>query len=180
MNLRLGPIILVAVALLGCREKPPAPPAPPRAPAAGAEIALFQIGQSEAAVQTAIAAVPNFRQPDGAESAALRAGEKVSTLEAQATRPAADRPAAMRFRFEERNLVQAELTYRAADAAARGALYDRLLGGVAGAYAKTTNHVGDNGDRSAWLHGPNHMLLVHEARANPRDVTVRMSPPVLR
>lgn len=170
--------LLAAAALLGCRDKPAA--RPPPAPAAGAEIALFQIGQSEAAVQTAIAAVPNFRQPDGAGSAALRAGEKVSTLEAQATRPAADRPAAMRFRFEERHLIQAELTYRAADAAARGALYDRLLNGLAGGATHATNQVLDWGGRVAWLHVSNRLLVVHEARADARDVTVRMSAPVFR
>ena len=178
MNLRLCLIAFVAAALLGCREKPAA--RPPPAPAAGAEIALFQIGQSEASVQQALAAIPNFQKPDGTGSAALRAGEKVSTLEAQAARPAADRPVAMRFRFEERNLVQAELTYRANDAAARGALYDRLRDGLAGGATHATNQVLDWGGRVAWLHVSNRLLVVHEARADARNVTVRMSPPVFQ
>ena len=178
MNLRLCLIAFVAAALLGYREKPAASTA--RKPAAGAEIALFQIGMSEGAVQDAIPAIPNFKRPDGAGFLVVAYGDGHSGLEAKPQRIEEGRPQRMRFTFEAQQLMQAELTYRAADAAARGALYDRLLGGVAGAYAKTTNHVGDNGDRSAWLHGPNHMLLVHEARANPRDVTVRMSPPVFR
>ena len=178
MNLRLCLIAFVAAALLGCREKPAASTA--RKPAPGAEIALFQIGMSEDAVQDAIPAIPNFKRPAGAGFVVVGYSDGRSGLEAKPQRVEEGRPQRMRFSFEAQQLVQAELTYRAADAAARGALYDRLLGGVAGAYAKTTNHVGDNGDRSAWLHGSDHMLLVHEARANPRDVTVRMSPPVLR
>ena len=178
MNLRLCLIAFVAAALLGCREKPAASTA--REPAAGAEIGLFQIGMSEDAVQDAIPAIPNFKRPAGARFLVVAYGDGRSGLEAKPQRVEEGRPQRIRFTFEAQQLVQAELTYRAADAAARDALYDRLLGGVADACAKTTNHVGDNGDRSAWLHGPNHMLLVHEARANPRDVTVRMSPPVLR
>lgn len=170
--------LLASAALCGCRENPSAQTPPP--PAAGAEIALFQIGQSEETVQTAIAAVPNFRRPDGAGFAAIRAGEKVSTVEAQAARPAADRPMAMRFRFEARNLVQAELTYRANDAAERGALYDRLLGGLAGGAAHATNQILDWGGRVAWLHVSNRLLVVHEARADARAVAIRMSPPVFQ
>jgi len=170
--------LLAAAALCGCRENPSAQTPP--APAAGAEIALFQIGQSEETVQNAIAAVPNFRRPAGAGFAVIRIGEKVSILEAQAASPAPDRPVSMRFRFEARNLVQAELTYRADDAAARGALYDRLLGGVASSYARSTNRVLDWGGRAAWLHAPNHMLLVHESRADARAVTLRTSPPVFK
>ena len=180
MNIRLGFIAFAAAALLGCREKPPAPPAPPPPPAAGAEIALFQIGQSEENVQNAIAAIPNFRRPDGAGFVVTRIDKTVSTLEAQAARPAPDCPVSMRFRFEARNLVQAELTYRAPDAAARAELFDRLLGGVAGSYARSTNHVLEWGGRTAWLHAPNHMLLVYEPRADARAVTLRMSPPVFK
>ena len=179
-NTRLCLLLFGAAALLGCREKPPASPAPPPAPAAGAEIALFQIGQSEEAVQNAITAIPNFRRPDGAGFVVIRIDKTVSTLEAQAARPAPDCPVSMRFRFEARNLVQAELTYRAPDAAARAELFDRLLGGVAGSYARSTNHVLEWGGRTAWLHAPNHMLLVYEPRADARAVTLRMSPPVFQ
>ncbi|NCD22190.1 MAG: hypothetical protein EOL90_04530 [Spartobacteria bacterium] len=167
------------VVLGGCREKPAAAPTP--APAAGMEIALFQLGQSEEEVQNAVATIPNFRRPGGAGFIVVRTGEQVSTLDAQAASPAPDRPVAMHFRFETRRLVQAELTYRADDAAARGALYDRLLAGVAPAYAQSANHVlGGGGGRAAWLHAPNHMLLVFEPRADARAVTLRTSPPVFR
>ncbi len=70
--------LLAAAALCGCRENPSAQTPP--APAAGAEIALFQIGQSEETVQNAIAAVPNFRRPAGAGFAVIRIGEKKVVL----------------------------------------------------------------------------------------------------
>ncbi|MGD9611459.1 MAG: hypothetical protein AB7V22_00995 [Kiritimatiellia bacterium] len=177
MKFRVLLLLLAGAVFGGCREKPPAPPPPP---AAGAEIALFRLGLSEDDVQQGVRAVPNFRRPDGAGFHVSRTGEIVSTLEAQPASFAADRPVAMRFRFETRRLVQAELTYRAPDAAARGALYDRLLAGVAGAYAQSTNHVLGWGGRAAWLHAPSHMLLVFEPRADARAVTLRMSPPVFK
>ncbi|MGD9612999.1 MAG: hypothetical protein AB7V22_08850 [Kiritimatiellia bacterium] len=179
MKFRVLLLLLAGAALGGCREKPAAPPPPPP-PAAGAEIALFRLGLSEDDVQQGVRAVPNFRRPDGAGFHVSRTGEIVSSLEAQAASFAADRPVAMRFRFETRRLVQAELTYRADDAAARGALYDRLLAGVAGAYAQSTNHVLDGGGRAAWLHAPDHLLLIYESRSDERAVTLRTSAPVFR
>lgn len=180
MHFRLGLLILVAAAMLGCRDKPSADPAPPPTPAAGAEIALFQIGQSEESVQNAMAAIPNFRRPDGTGFAVVRTGEAVSALEARAAGPATDRPVSMRFRFEARSLAQAELTYWADDAAARAGLYDRLRGGLAGSYARSTEQTIHGGGRAIWLHAPGHMLLVHESRSDPRAVSVRMTSPIFQ
>ena len=178
-NARLCLVLFGAAALLGCRDKPIAPPPPP-APAAGLETTLFRIGMSEDDVQAAVRAVPNYRNPDGAGFAVARAGNDRSRLEAKPGRPEEDRPAVMRFSFEARQLIQAELTYQAPDAAARAALYDRLLGGVAGSYARSTNRVLEWGGRTAWLHAPDHMLLVYESRADERAVTLRTSPPVFK
>lgn len=179
MNLRLCLIAFAAATLLGCRDKPAGPPPPPP-PAAGMEIALFRIGQSEDDVQNGVRAVPNYRHPDGSGFLVTRIGETRSRLEATPWRLEADRPVSMRFVFEARQLIQTELTYRAPDAAARAELFDRLLGGVAGSYARSTNHVLEWGGRTVWLHAPNHMLLVYEPRADARAVTLRMSPPVFK
>ena len=179
MNLRLCLIAFAAAALLGCRDKPAAPPPPPE-PAAGLETTLFRIGMSEDGVQAAVRAVPNYRNPAGAGFAVVRAEGDRSRLEAKPWRPAENRPTAMRFSFEAQQLVQAELTYQAPDAATRAELYDRLLGGVAGSSARSTNRVLDWGGRTAWLHAPDHMLLVYESRADARAVTLRTSPPVFK
>lgn len=179
MNLRILLLLVGGAVLGGCREKPAAPPPPPP-PAAGAEIALFRLGLSEDDVQQGVRAVPNFRRPDGGGYHVARTGETVSSLDAQPASLVAERPVAMRFRFEARRLVQAELTYRASDAAARGALYDRLLAGLADRYARSSNQVLDWGGRAAWLHAPDHMLLIYESRPDARTVTLRTSPPVFR
>ena len=179
MNLRLCLIAFAAAALLGCRDKPAGPPPPPP-PAAGREVTLFRIGQSEDDVQNGVRAVPNYRPPDGAGFIVDRIGDTRSRLEAKPWNLEADRPVSMRFVFEARTLIQAELTYQAPDAAARAELFDRLLGGVAGSYARSTNRVLDWGGRTAWLHAPDHMLLVYEPRADARAVTLRMSPPVFK
>ena len=179
MNVRLGFIAFAAAALLGCRDKPAGPPPPPP-PAAGREVTLFRIGQSEDDVQNGVRAVPNFRRPDGAGFIVVRIGDTRSRLEAKSWNPEADRPVSMRFVFEAQKLIQAELTYQAPDAAARAELFDRLLGGMAGSYSRSTNHVLDWGGRTAWLHAPDHMLLVYEPRADARAVTLRMSPPVFK
>ena len=176
MNLRLGPIILVAVALLGCRDKS-ALRTPPT-PASGGEIALFQIGMPEEAVQNAIPAVPNFRSPDGEGFAVTSYGDGRSGLAATPFRIESFRPESMRFAFEAQRLVQVELTYRAPDAAARSALYDRLLGDLAGSCSQSTNRVLDWGGRIAWLHGTGRMLLLFESRTDARAVSVRMTKPV--
>lgn len=178
MNLRLCLIAFVAAALLGCREKPAASTV--RKPAPGAEIALFQIGMSEDAVQNAIPAIPNFKRLAGDGFVVAGYGDGRSGLEAKPQRNEEGRPQRMRFTFEAQRLVQVELTYRADDAAARGALYDRLLNGLAGGATHATNQVLDWGGRVAWLHVANRLLVVHEARADARSVTARMSPPVFR
>jgi len=178
MKLRLCLIAFVAAALLGCRDKPAASTA--RKPDPGAEIALFQIGMSEDAVQDAISAIPNFKQPARAGFVVARYGHRRSSLEATPRRTEDGRPQRMRFTFEAQQLVQAELTYLAADAAARSNLYDRVLARFPRAHARDADQVLDGSSRAAWRHGPDRLILVREARANPREVTVRMSPLVFR
>lgn len=178
-NVRLCLVLFGAAALLGCRDKPTAPPPPPP-PAAGLEATIFRIGMSEDDVQNVVRSVPNYRSPDGAVYAVVSAGANRSRLEANSWSREENRPASMRFTFEARQLIQAELTYQAPDAATRGELYDRLLGGVAGSYARSTNRVLEWGGRTAWLHAPDHMLLVYESRADERAVILRTSPPVFK